>query len=67
MNNASVVFAFDELEEVVGVVKMTATPTSAYSTTNFYIENVSGNTVTVKTYRENNSAPYSVELTCVGY
>ena len=46
---------------------MTATPTSAYSTTNFYIESISGNTVTVKTYRGNSTAPYSVELTCVGY
>lgn len=67
VNNTSVVFTFDELEEVVGVVKMAATPTSAYSTTNFYIESISGNTVTVKTYRGNSTAPYSVELTCVGY
>lgn len=67
VNNTSVVFTFDELEEVVGVVKMTATPTSTYSTTNFYIESISGNTVTVKTYRGNSTAPYSVELTCVGY
>ena len=67
VNNKSVVFTFDELEEVVGVVAMSATPTTAYSTDNFYIEDVSGNTVTVKTYRGNNTAPYSVELTCIGY
>ena len=67
INNASVIFTFNQLTKVVGVVAMTAEPTTGYSATNFYIESISGNTVTAKIYRANVSAPYSVQITAIGY
>lgn len=66
-NNAYVTVTFDQLEEVVGIIEATAYKSTAYSINGVNINNIVGNTVQVRSVREDASAPTSWTITAIGY